>query len=422
MITILELICEDSTVLDSCIQKIKEYDKNCSFIKLATTNKDLSQNIYKIIEEKKWKQNKFIFSDNAKDKFYGLLETDFINIKNDVVILCEPSSIHDNIFNKENQLQFVKIGIGKACITDEERKIYSVYLNISGKTIENIIEFIFVIKNLFVHGGIVGGEDISTLLRNGILVDEAIKDSRIESASYNLHLGDQVHNGKEKKTRNAITDLSSQSDLLIINPYSYVVVNTQEKMNLPTFITARFDLIVSLFQQGLIMSASTQVDPGYNGCLTCLLYNTTDNKISIKKGQELLTIEYCTTTRNTEGYKGDRDKKKDTKAQLDERALSNSSNKLFSTVVSVENKKIALWISIIASILIPLISLAMNSNLAYENQKKIEITLTGIEKKYSENIEQIIHSEIKQQIQMITNQHTNTTVNVDITTNEGAEN
>jgi hypothetical protein len=61
---------------------------------------------------------------------------------------------------------------------------------------------------------------------------------------------------------------------------------------MPASIAGRFDLTVSMFCKGLILSNGPQVDPGFKGNLFCLLFNTSNEKIELKKGTHYATIEF----------------------------------------------------------------------------------------------------------------------------------
>jgi len=47
-----------------------------------------------------------------------------------------------------------------------------------------------------------------------------------------------------------------------------------------------------MFCKGLILSNGPQVDPGFKGILFCLLFNTSNEKIELKKGAHYATIEF----------------------------------------------------------------------------------------------------------------------------------
>lgn len=240
-------------------------------------------------------------------------------------------------------------------LDDNIRKICSIIL--SGNE-ESLLEQIEVLTHLFIHGGVISGRDLEILLRNKQLINQVIfDDNKIECASYNLHLGNKYKNS-DKKRNHRMLDASENDNLIEIKPYSYIIVQPKEEITLPTFVTAKFDLTVGMFQKGLILSASTQVDPGFYGYITCLLYNPSDTSITLKVSDEFLTIEFYTTTYNTIGYNGKR-KFKSLEEQLAPDAIKKSSNKL-----SKITKKTSLkWI--FKEVIVPLVSILLPSIFSY---------------------------------------------------------
>ena len=272
---------------------------------------------------------------------------------------------------------------------------------------KTLVEQVIAIGHLFQHGGVIAGKELEVLLKNGVLVNNAIFDKeKPEPASYNLHLGE--HYFYYENDKQTVSELSKQSNLLTIYPYSYVIVETQELMNLPTFIAGNFDLTVNFFHKGIIMSASTQVDPGYKGALTCLLYNASDTKVTIKKGEAFLTIEYLTTSCNTKGYLGNRKNKNTVQEQLSENAMSRSASELYKTVKVVKTQKNSFLATITVPIVVALISCIGSCmgagkiiNKEKEELKKINIEVTKEEIK--NEIKTSVISEFKQEIKLYIN-------------------
>ena len=146
------------------------------------------------------------------------------------------------------------------------------------------------------RGGVVPSEMLAPLMKAGTLLHDGDAAS-MSTASYDLSLGDDVW------CQGAFICLSDKSPTLRIPPYSYAIVSAREKAELPNFLSGRFDLKVSLFFQGVILSNGPQVDPGYKGALFCMLYNGSDEPVGIIRGQHFATIEFLTTTIVSAGYK-----------------------------------------------------------------------------------------------------------------------
>ena len=154
-----------------------------------------------------------------------------------------------------------------------------------------------VCEILLSRGGLVGKNSLAPLIEAGALLENA-RASEIQPASYDLRLGDELWcQGKLKK----LTD----DDLFFsIPPYSYAIVKAEEVARVPCFMTGRFDLKVSLFFKGVLLSNGPQVDPGYYGPLFCMLFNGTDVHLNLKKGEHFATLEFCTLGTRVDGYAG----------------------------------------------------------------------------------------------------------------------
>lgn len=150
-------------------------------------------------------------------------------------------------------------------------------------------------KVLSGSGGIVDQISIKRFIAAGSLLEGAHSNS-CSIASYDLNLGDEVW------CQGGYYKLSDERPFLVIPRYSYAIVRAKEIARFPSFIAARFDLKVSLFFQGVILSNGPQVDPGYKGALFCMLYNGSDSPVSIGRGKHFSTIEFRTTTHATNGY------------------------------------------------------------------------------------------------------------------------
>lgn len=147
------------------------------------------------------------------------------------------------------------------------------------------------------NGGILSDRIIRLMLGCGMLLDNA-RDENISGASYDLSLGDEYFYG------GSIHQLSDSDPILLIEPYDYAIVTSDEISNLPNDVCARFDLSVSLFCQGIILSNGPQIDPGFNGPLFCLLFNTSSSPVLLKRRQHYATLEFHKMMEPTYSYRG----------------------------------------------------------------------------------------------------------------------
>lgn len=122
------------------------------------------------------------------------------------------------------------------------------------------------------------------LLEAGMLLEESDLDN-VQAASYDLSLGDEYfYAGRIKR-------LSSSKPILTIAPYDYAIVTSRERARMPQDMVGRFDLSVGLFSQGVILSNGPQIDPGFEGNLFCLLFNTSSSPVLLRRGHHYATLE-----------------------------------------------------------------------------------------------------------------------------------
>ena len=177
----------------------------------------------------------------------------------------------------ENCLYFVNNG-NDVNIEDTAQLIYSLweYRNAGGMLPKKVIE-------LMIKCG--------TLLRNADI-------NKVSGASYDLSLGDQYWQDGKKRI------LDNTNSFIELKPGDYAIVSSKEITDFPKDIAGRFDLSISLFCQGIILSNGPQVDPGFKGRLFCLLFNASNATITLKRGQHYATVEFIKLLEPTIPYSG----------------------------------------------------------------------------------------------------------------------
>lgn len=190
--------------------------------------------------------------------------------------------------------QAARVGSGPRMQTqasiDDQRAILHAHadLLLSGDLDQNIAAIVATTKVLR-RGGIFDGETIRRLAKGGTLL-RGHDDRLIQTASYDLRLAPRL-----KLERDVLVQLTDNQPHFNIPPYSFVIVEAMEKVDLPRFAAGRFDVRVSLFMKGVLLSNGPQVDPGFQGSLFCALYNSSDEPVAIKRGDHFATIEFHTT-------------------------------------------------------------------------------------------------------------------------------
>jgi len=130
----------------------------------------------------------------------------------------------------------------------------------------------------------------------------------LKPAGYELTLGPRYQiEGKDGF-------LTDQDPILVIPPNSIAFVSMNERLMLPHYIVARFNLSIDLIYQGLLLGTGPQVDPGFKGVLSCPLHNISNNPIRIRLGNSFAKIDFAKTTGFARGTAKVEEEVKDEKA------------------------------------------------------------------------------------------------------------
>ena len=171
------------------------------------------------------------------------------------------------------------------------------------------------------QGGALPQKIISSMMDCGLLL-RGIDPQMINGASYDLRLGDEYYyDGKIQK-------LSDQKPFLTIEPYDYAIVSCKETACIPRDVIAKFGLTVGLFCQGVILSNGPQIDPGFRGTLFCLLFNTSNRAVHLKRGKHYATIEFNKLIGYADPYEGKYQGKERIIEYIPENALHGAINEL----------------------------------------------------------------------------------------------
>lgn len=181
------------------------------------------------------------------------------------------------------------------------------------------------------QGGALSQKLISSMIDCGMLLRDADPEM-INGASYDLHLGDEYYyDGKIQK-------LSDEKPFLTIEPYDYAIVSCRETAWIPRDVIAKFGLTVGLFCQGIILSNGPQIDPGFRGTLFCLLFNTSNRAVHLKRGKHYATIEFNKLIGYAEPYEGKYQGKERIIEYIPENALHGAINELKKEVEHLKNE------------------------------------------------------------------------------------
>lgn len=304
--------CSGKTTIS---QEICKNNGNISFkcVNAVTTrSKRANDANYKYVNEEEYEQlvstKSLLVCAEYRGKKYGIehseydkiLESDYIPL-----LILTPDSAHKLIEDsndkflsffvdcdnnllwkraKERKSDYNKNDFYAQCDSDRNHKNCFHYIieNKDSTSSASLIHFLWT--NQY-NGGGLSQDIIKQMVECGMLLRNS-DTSMVKGASYDLRLGDEYYYAGK------IRNLSKKNPILTIEPYDYAIVSCVEKAYIPRDIIAKFGLSVSLFCQGLILSNGPQVDPGFHGTLFCLLFNTSNKTVYLKRGQHYATIEF----------------------------------------------------------------------------------------------------------------------------------
>lgn len=139
--------------------------------------------------------------------------------------------------------------------------------------------------------GILLANRIHEFCQHGLLVSEEYQPKNLRPAAYTLRIGDPYIDSDGIEQR-----LSDQSKSILFKKNSIIFVSTKERLELPYYVIARFNLRVNWIYNGILLGTGPQVDPGFAGYLSCPLYNLTDKDLVIQRGEDFATIDFEKTT------------------------------------------------------------------------------------------------------------------------------
>jgi len=204
--------------------------------------------------------------------------------------------------------------------------------NVSIEYVTQLVYYVWSYRNI---GGMLPKKAIELMIKCGMLLENSDLDN-IQGASYDLVVGDEYFQKGEIKPLNA------KKPFIVMEPGDYVLASSKEIANLPKDIAARFDLTVSLFCKGVILSNGTQIDPGFRGKLFCLLFNTSNEKVQLKRGKHFATIEFVKLIEPTTPYAGKYQNKLNIQDYLPLLVKASAINELVKDVKNLKKEK--LWV------------------------------------------------------------------------------
>src|SRR5690348_1452544 len=138
--------------------------------------------------------------------------------------------------------------------------------------------------------GLLLSNEIEKFCQVGLLIENYNREM-VRPASYTLTIGPDYVDSEGH-----IRSMDQANTYFYMEPNSIVYVSTREKLNLPFYIAARFNLRVRWVYKGILLGTGPQIDPGFRGNLSCPLFNLTDKPIRIRLDDLFATIDFERTS------------------------------------------------------------------------------------------------------------------------------
>ena len=137
--------------------------------------------------------------------------------------------------------------------------------------------------------------DIKKYVDKGCLIEEINFDpSRLKTASYEMRLLGKLYDwratndGRLQQRCREICD----GDRVEFSRNSITYLWMKEKLLLPEYIAARFNLHIRYVHRGILLGTGPLVDPGFCGSLLIPLHNLTNNDYEVKGGEGIIWVEF----------------------------------------------------------------------------------------------------------------------------------
>lgn len=310
-------------------RKFCEEHKEFQIVQAVTTRKSRSDDVpnnYSYISREKFeeldRESKLLIASDYRGELYGItceaLRQVIDNSRTPLLILTPKSVKKLDVKGNEKDYVFFTIfldapnnslndrlarrgeqideNIKKQREEDRKYAENCLYI-INNENLEDIIKLLYFLWEHRNVGGMLPKRAVELMIKGGMLLRNA-DTNKVCGASYDLSLGDQYWQDGHKRL------LNDTNPFIGLKSGDYVIVSSKEIADFSKDIAGRFDLTVTLFCQGIILSNGPQVDPGFKGRLFCLLFNASNATITLKRGQHYATLEFIKLLEPTAPYSG----------------------------------------------------------------------------------------------------------------------
>ncbi len=137
--------------------------------------------------------------------------------------------------------------------------------------------------------GVLLRDEIARLSQKPFRMIDPFREELLKPAAYHLTVGPKASVGGAER------DLA-EFDTVRIGPFNVAVIQTEETLNIPLFVVARWNIKVSLAYKGLMWVGGPQVDPGWVGRLACPVYNLSSEPVDLARGAPLAVMDFVVTS------------------------------------------------------------------------------------------------------------------------------
>ena len=145
-------------------------------------------------------------------------------------------------------------------------------------------------------------DELKKLLKTCISDDKFTED-RLQNASYELTLGDEVYTNSDT-SKTILTEKDSQFE---IKPGQFAVLMTYEEISIPSKYIGFISLKFGFKFRGLVNVSGFHVDPGFKGKLKFSVYNAGSNSIILDRHKPYFVLwisELTSSLKSEENYNG----------------------------------------------------------------------------------------------------------------------
>ena len=151
-----------------------------------------------------------------------------------------------------------------------------------------------------IEPALLNSQDITRYVEEECLLEkDSFDPERMKPASYEMRfLGAlydwEIKNGRlERRCREIV---EGEDVELSRNSISYLWI--KERLRLPEYIAARFNLRISDVHKGLLLGTGPLIDPGFGGRILIPLHNLTDNNYALRGGEGIIWVEFTKVSKN----------------------------------------------------------------------------------------------------------------------------